>query len=331
MKKKRCDYALIETTSQGIEQYRHWGINYDVGIFTNLSPEHIEWHGSFEKYRQAKEKLFDHLSRSSRKKIKGRVIPKIGIINLDDNSSSHFLKYNYDQKYGYTLNKSISKLKNKNLKIVSAQEIEENEKGLQFKVNSRIFTLKLKGFFNVSNALAALAFALSQNIDLKIGQKALNSVQKMPGRMEIVAQEPFQVVVDYAHTPDSLEKVYQAFSKEKRRMICVLGSAGGGRDKSKRPLLGALADQYADQIIITNEDPYDEDPQRIIDSIKKGIKKKKYLEILDRAQAIKKALKIARPGDTVIITGKGCEPWIMGASGQKIPWDDRSIVKHYLN
>ncbi|MCF7906854.1 UDP-N-acetylmuramoyl-L-alanyl-D-glutamate--2,6-diaminopimelate ligase [Patescibacteria group bacterium] len=330
MKKKGCDYALIETTSQGIEQYRHWGINYDVGIFTNLSPEHIEWHGSFEKYRQAKEKLFAHLSRSSRKRIKGQIIPKTSIINLDDASSPYFLKYDLDQKYGYTLKDSILENKEKNLKIVSAQGIKEGEEGLEFKVDSFDFSLNLKGIFNASNALAALTFALSQKIDLKIGQKALSCLQKMPGRMEIVVKKPFQVVVDYAHTPNSLEKVYQTFFEEKKRMICVLGSAGGGRDKSKRPLLGALAEQYADQIIVTNEDPYDEDPQEIIDHIKEGIKTKKYQEILDRRQAIERALEIAQPGDTVIITGKGCEPWIMGARGQKIPWDDRLIVKEYL-
>jgi UDP-N-acetylmuramoyl-L-alanyl-D-glutamate--2,6-diaminopimelate ligase len=330
MKKKGCDYALLETTSQGIEQYRHWGINYDVGIFTNLSPEHIEWHGSFEKYRQAKEKLFAHLSRSPRKNIKGQVIPKTSIINLDDPSSSYFLKYELDQKYAYTLQGPSSEIKNHNLKIVAAQEVKETKDGLEFKIDSLNFSLNLKGIFNASNALAALTFALSQKIDLEISQKVLSSLQKMPGRMEIVAQKPFQVVVDYAHTPNSLEKVYQTFYEENKRMICVLGSAGGGRDKFKRPLLGALADQYADQIIITNEDPYDEDPQAIIDQIKKGIKTKEYQEILDRRQAIERALEIAQPGDTVIITGKGCEPWIMGARGQKIPWDDRLIVREYL-
>lgn len=330
MKKQGCDYALIETTSQGIEQYRHWGINYDVGIFTNLSPEHIEWHGSFEKYRQAKEKLFAHLSQSSRKKIKGQIIPKIGIINLDDSSSPYFLKYEMDQKYGYGFDPLVLEIKDDNLKIVQAQDFKEEEGGLEFKFNSLVFSLGLKGDFNASNALAALTFAISQKIDLKVSQRALKSIQEMPGRMEVIARDPFQVVVDYAHTPLSLEKIYQTFFQENKRIICVLGSAGGGRDKSKRPLLGALADQYADQIILTNEDPYDEDPQEIIDQIKKGIKNKKYFEILDRKQAIKKALEIAQSGDVVIITGKGCEPWIMGPRGQKIPWDDRKIVRDYL-
>lgn len=330
MKDKGCDYAIIETTSQGIEQYRHWGINYDVGIFTNLSPEHIEWHGSIEKYRQAKEKLFAHLSQSSRKKIKGQVIPKIGIVNLDDSSSFHFLKYEMDQKYGYSLDSLAPKVEDENLKIVQAQDFREKEESLEFKSNSLVFSLGLKGIFNASNALAALTFAISQKINLRTVQKALKSVQGMPGRMEVVSRTPFQVVVDYAHTPLSLEKIYQTFSQENKRIICVLGSAGGGRDKSKRPLLGSLADQYADQIILTNEDPYDEDPQEIIDQIKQGIKNKKYFEILDRKEAIKKALKIAQPGDVVIITGKGCEPWIMGPRSQKIPWDDRKVVRDYL-
>ncbi len=328
MVKNKCEYAIIETTSQGIDQYRHLGINYDVGIFTNLSPEHIESHGSFEKYRQAKQKLFKHISKSHRKTIKGRVIPKVNIVNLDDENSFYFLNFKFDKEYGYTIKDSVGQEERK-LDIVKAGDIKIMDYGSEFIVQNTKFQISLKGEFNILNSLSAICFALSQKINLDICKQALSEVKTVPGRMDVVIDHPFQVIVDYAHTPDSLEKVYQTLGG-KKKLICVLGSAGGGRDKKKRPLLGALAEKYADEIIITNEDPYDEDPMEIINQIALGIKNKKFQRIMDRKEAIEKALSMAQGGDIVIITGKGCEPWIMGPNKQKIAWDDRKIVKESL-
>ncbi len=328
MLKDKCEYAIIETTSQGIEQYRHLGINYDIGIFTNLSPEHIESHGSFEKYRGAKQKLFEHISKSRHKTIKGRVIPKINIVNLDDNNSSYFLGFKFDKEYGYTV-KDLVKQKEHDLNIVKAENIKMMDCGAEFTIQNVNFKINLKAEFNILNSLSAICLALSQGIDLNICKQALSEVKTMPGRMEVIAKSPFQVIVDYAHTPDSLEKVYQNLG-QKKKLICVLGSAGGGRDKQKRPLLGALAEKYCDEIIITNEDPYNEDPNEIINQIASGIRNKQFRKIIDRKEAIKKALNIAQKESIVIITGKGCEPWIMGPNGQKIAWDDRSIVKELL-
>jgi UDP-N-acetylmuramyl tripeptide synthase len=155
--------------------------------------------------------------------------------------------------------------------------------------------------------------------------------------MEIIQKEPFLVVVDYAHTPGQLEKVYQtlqasSFKLPASKLICVLGSCGGGRDKWKRPVLGKIAAQYCKEIIITNEDPYDENPLSIMTEIANGIKNltpnTQHL-ILDRREAIKKAISLAKPGDAVIITGKGSEPWMCIENGRKIPWDDRQIAKKY--
>ena len=153
--------------------------------------------------------------------------------------------------------------------------------------------------------------------------------------MELVISEPFKVFVDYAFTPNALEKVYQTLKPESGRMVCVLGAAGGGRDKWKRPVLGEISGKYCDEIIITNEDPYDEDPNQILSQIKSGITNSQFSmsnfhEILDRREAIKQALQLARSGDTVIITGKGSEPWICVAGDKKIPWDDRGITKEEL-
>jgi UDP-N-acetylmuramyl tripeptide synthase len=181
--------------------------------------------------------------------------------------------------------------------------------------------------------------ALSQNIDLKICQRALEKIKFLPGRMEIVVEKPFKVIVDYAHTPKELESVYQfvkfKLKNQKSKIIGVLGSAGGGRDKWKRPVLGEIASQYCDFIILTNEDPYDEDPGQILSEIKTGILNSQFpisnlFEILDRREAIRKAISLAKENDIVIITGKGSEPWICVAHGKKIPWDDRKVVKEEL-
>ncbi len=324
-----CDYAVIETSSQGMVQFRHRGINYDLGVFTGLAREHLEAHGGWEKYRQAKEKLFQHLSQSKLKQIKGKTIKKTGVVNLDDKTKDYFLKYKLAQKYGYGLKEHYSE---EGIKILKPSKIILYPYGSEFVLQEKKFSLNLLGRFNIANALAAISVAQAQNISLSVCQKALAQVKQMPGRMEIVIKNPFTVIVDYAHTPDSLEKVYQTIVRHqnspKQKLICVLGATGGGRDKWKRPVLGALAEKYGDKIIITNEDPYDEDPDKIMEEIIKGIKNsEKIFKIFDRQQAIAKAISLAQPQDTIIITGKGCEPWIMQAQGKKIPWDDRKIVK----
>jgi len=281
-----CEYAVLEVTSEGIKQFRHKFIDFDVAVLTNLSPEHIETHGGFKKYREAKAKLFQQTK-------------KIHIINADDKNAEYFLKIPAKQKIKYGIN-------DKNL-------LPEH--------------FNLLGNFNLYNAITATKIAISQGISLETCKRALEKVKGIPGRMEIVNKEPFTVVVDYAHTPEALEKVYKTIIKNNKRMICVLGACGGGRDKWKRPVLGKIAAQYCQEIIITNEDPYNEDPMEIIEQVAGDTNAKK---ILDRKQAIGQALKLARPGDIVIITGKGSEPWICVAKGKKIPWDDSQIVMEEL-
>jgi UDP-N-acetylmuramoyl-L-alanyl-D-glutamate--2,6-diaminopimelate ligase len=285
--KENCQYAVLEVTSEGIKQHRQRFVDFDVAVFTNLTPEHIESHGSFEKYKEAKGKLF-------------RACKNIHIINIDDPAAEYFLQFPAARKITY-------------------QKLEEQ------------FLIKLLGEFNLYNASAAIQVGLSQGIDLATCQRALENIESIPGRMEVVIKEPFRVIVDYAHTPDSLEKVYQAVPSRK---ICVLGACGGGRDKWKRPELGKIAQKYCDEIILTNEDPYNENPQHILNQIESGFSQipnskfqiPKYEKILDRKEAIRRALSLARPGDAVIITGKGSEPWMCIAGGKKIPWDEKGIV-----
>ena len=302
-----CRYAVLEITSEGIKQHRHQFIDFDIAVFTNLTPEHIEAHGSFEKYRQAKGKLFQATKGTH-------------IINLDDENAGYFLQFPANKKYTYGLDKG-------NI----------NTKNTQFK-------LRLIGDFNIYNGLAAICVGLSQGIDLETCKKALEKVRGIPGRMEEVISEPFKVFVDYAFTPNALEKVYQTLKTElpteakvkkrtefssppkDKKMICVLGACGGGRDKWKRPELGKLAAKYCNGVIVTNEDPYDENPMEIIEQVVKGTNGKAK-KLLDRREAIRESLKLAQSGDVVVVTGKGCEPWICVAGGKKIPWDDRKIVK----
>jgi UDP-N-acetylmuramoyl-L-alanyl-D-glutamate--2,6-diaminopimelate ligase len=171
------------------------------------------------------------------------------------------------------------------------------------------------------------AYSKAYGVDFEVCKKALEYAKGIAGRMEVVAESPVKVIVDYAHTPEQLESVYKTFKDEK--MICVLGSCGGGRDKWKRPVLGELAGEYCKEIIITNEDPYDENPTDIINQVAEtaGANAKK---ILDREEAIKTAINLAKPGEVVIITGKGSEPWMCLANGKKIPWSDRQIAKDAL-
>lgn len=316
-----CKYAVLEVTSEGIKQSRHKGIKFYMAILTNVTPEHIESHGTFENYRAAKAELF-----------RGA---KIHILNGEDPSIEYFLNIPAKERI-----------------IYSGKDLPKD------------FNLKLLGHFNTENAVAVYHAARTLGVDREIIKKVLESFENIPGRVEFVQREPFSVVVDYAHTPDALEKVYEALrGVTENKMICVLGSAGGGRDKWKRPEMGKIAAKYCDSIILTNEDPYDEDPAEILKEIENGFSKNTTpnplpasplagrlikeggspfsspplqggarggKKILDRREAIGEALKSANPGDTVIITGKGAEPWIMGPNGTKIPWDDREVVREEL-
>lgn len=303
--KENCKYAVIEVTSEGIEQFRHKFINFKTAVFTNLFPEHIESHGGFENYRKAKLNLF-------------KAVKNTHIINADDDNFKYFTDSPAKQKYFFGI-------KNQATATVLAEET----KGSSFKVQNVVFNLNLLGEFNIYNALVAICIGLSEGVSLEVCKRALEKINKVPGRMEIVIEKPFKVIVDYAHIPDALSKVYETLSGN---LICVLGSCGGGRDKWKRPALGEIASKYCKEIIITNEDPYDEDPSQILSQIKSGISNSQFptsnfYEILDRREAIKKALQLAKPDDTIIITGKGSEPWMCVENGKKIPWSDKQIAK----
>ncbi|MEK7203658.1 MAG: UDP-N-acetylmuramoyl-L-alanyl-D-glutamate--2,6-diaminopimelate ligase [Patescibacteria group bacterium] len=290
-----CQFAILEVTSEGIKQKRHWGIKFDTAVFTNLEKEHIEAHKSFENYFKAKQQLF-------------KITKNTHILNADSPYIDLFSKFPAQKKIFYSL------------------------RNYNFRSN-------LQGEFNKLNILAAAETVKNYGVSPGIIQKALDKIKNIPGRFEFIDRgQDFKIVIDYAHTPGSLEAVYKTLkglmSKDqglKQRLICVLGAAGGGRDKWKRPIFGQLAEDYCDRIILTNEDPYDESPEKIVDEVNSGIKNKKKVEkIMDRKMAIKKALTLAGKSDIVVITGKGSEISMAVAQGKKIPWSEKDVVLEVL-
>ncbi len=311
---KDCEVAIMEVSSEGIKQHRHRFIDFDGACFTNLSPEHIESHGGFDNYKKEKGKFF-------------KAVKKLHVLNIDDKYVDYFMQFEAEKKVYYGINNNLE-IKNEKDILLKADDIKSSKNKVSFKVLDDEFSLNLLGRFNVYNALAAMSFARVAGIKTKDVQKAFKKSEIVPGRMEEVLSSPFSVIIDYAVTPDTLEEVYKEIRKNfsPTRLIAVLGSCGGGRDKWKRPIMGKVAEKYTDKVIITNEDPYDEKPEDIINDIARGAGKKTE-KIIDRREAIRKALSIAKKGDVIIITGKGDEPWMCLSENKKIPWNEREIIK----
>jgi len=376
MVNNKCQYAIIETTSEGIKQFRHRFINYDILIFTGLYPEHIESHGSFESYKQAKGKLFAHLKncatkyaddykivhhpKSELKKLNYNRVKKTIIANYDDDEANYFLNFWAEQKIGYTCGVHSDKSKElnyneelkQNIELVKCDNIVVSGQGTSFDVfllsdffvahnkERKAINIKLNllGDFSAVNAMTAVTAGLSQDLSLGQIKKGLENVKGITGRLEMINEgQHFTVVVDYAFEPKAVTKLYEAVKLiPHHKIIHVLGSAGGGRDKARRPVLGEIAGNQADYVIITNEDPYDENPLVIMEEVSLGAEKagktdkKDLFKILDRREAIKKALSLAGAGDILLLTGKGSEQAICVARGEKIPWDDRRVVREEL-
>lgn len=303
-----CTHAVVEMTSEGAVQHRHAGIEMDALIFTNLEPEHIERHGSFEAYADAKLSLARALAASPKR-------PRIIVANADDAYGEKFLDTPVEIKAPFSLR--------------DAEPYTADERGARFTWRGGLFTTPLPGLFNLKNCLAALALAEAMELPMTTVKKALEHAQPPKGRAErIEAGQPFTVIVDYAHTPGSLKALYETYKN--KRLICVLGSTGGGRDKWKRPEMGKAADEYCTLAFLTDDDSYDEDPQKIVEEIATGFSRTKPQLIVDRRVAIREALKAAEAGDAVLITGKGTDPYLMGPKGKKTPWSDAGVATEEL-
>lgn len=324
-----CSHAVIETSSEGIAQFRHVAINYDVLTFTNLTAEHLASHGGFANYKSSKLKVFRALASSPHKHFARAVIPKVIAANLDDSHGRDFLVFAADKKITYSIRESSD---------FQGTDIRLDSTGLKFEVAGVAINLQLLGKFDVYNSLAAIASTNCLGVSVATAKIALEKVTGVPGRMErIDAGQDFWVLVDYAPEPTGLHHMYETILEwPHSRIIHILGSTGGGRDKSRRAILGYIAGSKADIVIVTNEDPYDDDPQEIIDDVAKGaLQARKKLgenlfKILDRREAIAFSLKQAQANDLVVITGKGAEQAMVVRSGRKVPWDDREVVREEL-
>lgn len=327
-----CEYAILEVTSQAIDQNRIHGINFDLLVYTNLSHDHLDYHKTMEKYLNTKLKLFEMNPQAK------------FVINMDDKNWEKVARFPSQETSLYSIQKPVEH-------GVVARKILPSEDSITFTAafdnGQATVNLRLPGKFNASNALAAFATGLSLGCDPEKIKAGLEAIDSIKGRMEAIRvskKQDFTVLVDYAHNPDSLKNVYETVreSVEKKggRIIAVLG-ATGRRDKTKRPLMGALAGHFADLVVFTNEDPYDEDPNAIMEEVAEGIhsgstKKhqwrlnRNYWKVLDREQAIHKAIKEAAKNDVVVITGKGAEEVMAVGERTFVPFSDKKIAESEL-
>lgn len=319
-----CKYAVLEVTSHAIDQSRIFGINFDVAVVTNIAPEHIEYHGNFNSYVATKAELFKKVSRG-RKKFG---VPKVLIANADDEYFSYFDQFVADRKITYGLKTAT----------VYAENVEKHPEGSHYIMhvpnNSMPIDLKIPGLFNVYNSLAATAVCMSLQIPLSVIKRGLDESSSIAGRFEHVrCGQKYSVIVDYAHTPESLEgllKLYKSLTSGK--LILVFGATGGGRDKSKRPKMGAIAHEIADYVIVTDDDPYEEDEWQIIDQVSQSIPRKEgknFWKIPDRREAIRLALTMADDNDCVVVAGKGSEE-VIKLRGKTIKWNDKKVITELL-
>ncbi len=303
-----CTAAILEMTSQGAKQNRQRGIALDALIFTNLAPEHIESHGSYKAYGDAKFELGKQLVRSQKR-------PRIMVANANDEQSARYLALPVEQTLPFSLSANTPFF--------------SDEYGGYFTFDDTKIAVRQPGEFSLKNALAAATLARALNIPVETIAYGIEHLTHIPGRAErIEAHQNFTVIVDYAHTPDSLEAIYRAYAMPK---ICVLGSMGGSRDTWNRPEKARIAAEHCRRVILTNEDPCDDDPQKIVEEMARGMPANAHTQIiLDRREAIRAGLADAKSGEAVIITGKGTDPWIYGPRGSKIPWSDAVVAREEL-
>ena len=332
-----CHYAVVESTSHALSPRwnRLGNCEFDIAVITNVTHEHLDYHGSVEQYRQDKAELFRMIQRTpEQKEINGSMItlPKIAIINGDDQNASIYREAAGSEaiilEYGIHAT---------NLDI-RATDIDASIEGTHFKLvtpnGTYTVELQLVGPFYVYNALAALTVAYARNIDLQRAIQQLEAITGVEGRMERINQgQPFNVLVDYAHNPDSFEQVMSMMKPlTKGRMIAVFGSAGE-RDQEKRSLQGAIAAKWCELLILTDEDPRGEDSLKILEDIAEGVAKEGKQEscilIPDRKAAIHRAFQEAQSGDLVLLLGKGHEGSILYDSGS-IPWNEKQVAQQLL-
>jgi len=317
-KKAKVDCVVLEVTSHSLDQHKLSTVPIEVAVMTNLTQDHLDYHKTMERYAAAKGKLFA-----------GR--PKFIVLNRDDEWFDFFNQFQASQQkitYGEHEEAEARIAKYKLYKKGSeATIVIDHQTKLEL-------ATALPGKFNIYNMTAAAATMYLLGVKLTDIVEGIANLEGVPGRFErVVEGKGYDVIVDYAHTPDALQKLLEAAkSVTKNRVILVFG-ATGDRDKTKRPIMGEIAAKYADRIMLTDEESYNEDPQAIRDQVREGIERAgdtvRMTEIPDRREAIAKALSIAMKGDTVLITGMGHEQFRI-VNGEKLPWNDGSVVREIL-
>ena len=309
-----CTHVVMEVSSHALIQHRVEGLKFQVGLFTNLTQDHLDYHHTMEEYRAAKERLFRQSERA--------------ILNLDDETGRYYAARVHCPVMTYSENKNAADLTAKNIRLFSTHVEFE---GVALGQIARV-CLPIPGGFSIYNALAALTCGLCLGIPLAEGAVPLRCVQGVKGRVEVVpVPTAYTVIIDYAHTPDALEKILStARDFTAGRLICLFG-CGGDRDRSKRPVMGAVAGELADLVVVTSDNPRTEKPEEIIREILSGLEETQasvYVEP-DRERAIRLCLEIGQPGDVIVLAGKGHETWqeIMSV---RYPMDEREIVRKYF-
>lgn len=308
-----CEYVFMEVSSHALEQDRTSGLMFAGGIFTNLTHDHLDYHGNFMNYLKAKKKFFDQLDKSA-----------FALVNGDDKNGLVMLQNTAAKKFTFSLKRQAD---------FKGKIIENNLDGLLMELNRREVNLRLAGEFNASNITAVYGAAMLLELDELSVLKALSLVTPPKGRMDTLLDMNRQItfIIDYAHTPDALENVLTTLVKinsHKGKIITVIG-CGGERDRDKRPVMGLKAAALSDEAIFTSDNPRSENPDTILSEMMKGVPlelRRKVLIVSDRKQAIHTASKLARRGDIVLIAGKGHENYQL-VNGKKLEFDDRKIVE----
>ncbi|PGA90117.1 UDP-N-acetylmuramoyl-L-alanyl-D-glutamate--2,6-diaminopimelate ligase [Bacillus toyonensis] len=316
MKDHQTEYCVMEVTSQGLDMGRVMGCNFKTAVFTNLTQDHLDYHGTFEEYKYTKGLFFSRLGNEF-----SPIDKKFAVLNADDQSVDYFQKLTSAEVITYGINNAAD---------VKAKNIALSPKGIRFLISSfngeLEINLNLVGRFNVYNALAAITTSLIEGIPLEDISNSLSSIKSVEGRMEIVDEgQDFLLLVDYAHTPDALENVLSTISEFSKGKIITVFGCGGDRDSKKRPVMGEIACRYSDFVFVTSDNPRSEDPLTIIKDIEKGMLKfnnSKYKLEVNREEAINKAIQMASSNDIVLIAGKGHETYQI-LKDKTIHFDDK--------
>ncbi|MBZ4644972.1 MAG: UDP-N-acetylmuramyl-tripeptide synthetase [Clostridia bacterium] len=313
MVKEKIDYVVMEVSSHSLELNRVDGCNFEIGIFTNITQDHLDFHVTMENYLKAKTTLFKRC--------------KKGIINVDDSSSEYILNNGTCEMITFGIDKEAD---------IHAKDIEISEKGVKFDVDtpygSKFIELGIPGRFSVYNALGSIGACLALGISLEQIQQGLKQAKGVPGRAQIVETgKDFTVLIDYAHTPDGLENILNTVNGFAKGRVVTLFGCGGDRDKTKRPIMGEIAGKLSDFCIITSDNPRTEDPLQILNHIEEGIKKTdcSYVVIENRFEAIKYALENAKKDDVIVLAGKGHETYQI-LKDRVIHFDEKEIVESIL-